>query len=278
MPSAAALSKASPRLPIEAVRLSRATVSVNRTDVYQAGKIPDMIVISERPAEVADRAIPRHWEGDLILGSNCRSAIATSVERQTRFVMLFHLPDDHGAIAVRDGLLATITTLPERLRKTLTWNQGTELAQHKRISMATKMAIYLCDPHSPRQCGPNENADGLRQYFPRSTDHAKPSAAAPPPKPCSDCYSTRKNQVLRQRLNSPFLCGSFIACLWGGTLQVRRRRPSCRKTSPIQSVTPRKLALSITARMSSSGSIIVPVLNRCVGSSRSFLTHDRSGR
>jgi IS30 family transposase len=136
------------------------------------GRIPDMVNIAQRPAEVADRAVPGHWEGDLIMGSKAScSAIGTLVERSSRFVVLLHLPDGFGAAAVQAAMLEAISRLPEQLRKTLTWDQGKEMANHVQIAAATDMSIYFCDPHSPWQRGSNENANGLlRQYFPKGTD------------------------------------------------------------------------------------------------------------
>jgi transposase, IS30 family len=137
----------------------------------QASRIAGMVNISQRPAEADDRAVPGHWEGDLIVGAASRSAIGTLVERASRFVMLLHLPEGHGADAVQEAMVVAMSTLPATLRRTLAWDQGTEMANHAQIAEALELDIYFCDPHSPWQRGTNENTNGLlRQYFPKGTD------------------------------------------------------------------------------------------------------------
>jgi IS30 family transposase len=178
---------------VACLRTGRA-LRVPRARTRGRGKqfISPEIMISERPAQVEDRAVPGHWEGDLILGLGS-SAIGTLVERTTRFTMLLHLPRmtghgqprikngpalaGHGAEAVRDAIAASITTLPDQLRQSLTWDQGAEMAQHAQLRIDVGLAIYFCDPHSPWQRGTNENTNGLlRQYFPKGTDLSKHSA------------------------------------------------------------------------------------------------------
>ena len=158
------------RRPRELTRADRARRAQDGRERFK-----DMVMISERPPEVADRAIPGHWEGDLITGKENKSAIGTLVERATRFTMLLHLPDigpgSHGATAVEKAMIEAMTTLPEFLRLSVTWDQGIEMANHLRIAAATDLNIYFCDPASPWQRGTNENTNGLlRQYFPKGTD------------------------------------------------------------------------------------------------------------
>jgi IS30 family transposase len=165
-----------------ALRVPRA-----RSRQRASGHVTPEVMISERPAEVEDRAIPGHWEGDLIIGTS-RSAIGTLVERTTRFTLLLHLPRmegygleppvkngpalaGYGAEAMRDAITARISTLPEQLRRSLTWDRGKELSQHAQLKIDTGLDVYFADPHSPWQRGTNENTNGLlRQYFPKGTD------------------------------------------------------------------------------------------------------------
>jgi IS30 family transposase len=176
------------------LRTGRALRRPRRRPGQRRNQIPDMINIAERPAEADDRAVPGHWEGDLILGKNNLSAIGTLVERTTGYTMLVHLPDGYKAEQVRDALTEKIKTIPEILRASLTWDQGIEMHQ-KEVSVAADIDIYFCDPHSPWQRGTSENTNGLlRQYFPKGTDLTVHSAID------LDWVATELNDRPRKRL------------------------------------------------------------------------------
>jgi transposase, IS30 family len=160
------------------LRTGRALRKPRRKEGARRGQIPGMVNISERPAEAADRAVPGHWEGDLLMGAAGKSAIGTLVERTTRFTMLVPLPGGHDATAVAGALPPVIAGLPDALRRSLTWDQGREMMLHRQIAVAADCEIYFCDPHSPWQRGSNENTNGLlRQYFPKGTSLAGHSPA-----------------------------------------------------------------------------------------------------
>jgi IS30 family transposase len=160
-----------------------------------AGPVRDKVMISERPAEAADRAVPGHWEGDLIIGANNASAIGTLVERTTRYTLLLHLPAGRGATAVEQAMRQAIGALPGRLFRSITWDQGSEMARHADFTIATGIPVYFCDPHAPWQRGSNENTNGLlRQYLPKSTDlsvHSAQDLAA-----IAESLNTRPRQTL----------------------------------------------------------------------------------
>lgn len=163
---------------VKALRTGRTHRQPRRQTPSRQGQMPDMVLIKDRPAEVADRAVPGHWEGDLIIGKTGGSPIGTLIERQSRYVMLLNLPEGRGAEPVRVALAAKIGELPAQLRRSVTWDRGKEMAEHVQFSIDTGVQVYFCDPHSPWQRGSNENVNGLlRQYFPKGTDLSAHSAA-----------------------------------------------------------------------------------------------------
>jgi IS30 family transposase len=177
------------------LRTGRAMRRACRQPAQRRNRIPDMINISQRPAQADDRAVPGHWEGDLIIGKGNQTAIGTLVKRTTGYTMLVHLPDGYKPEQVRDALAAKIQTLPDILRASLTWDQGPEMRDWQQVSVAADIDIFFCDPHAPWQRGTCENTNGLlRQYFPKGTDLSVHSAMD------LDWVATELNDRPRKRL------------------------------------------------------------------------------
>jgi IS30 family transposase len=192
---------------VAAVRCGRARRRRPRMGNHTGrARIPGIISISERPAEAADRAVPGHWEGDLIIGMNGKSQVATLAERASRFCLIIALPGGRSADAVADALADRIRTLPQALRRTLTWDRGTEMASHARFTITTGVHVYFADPHSPWQRGTNENTNGLiRYYLPKSTDlsvHSQASLDA-----IADKLNTRPRRTLAYATPAEALAG-----------------------------------------------------------------------
>jgi transposase, IS30 family len=161
------------------LRTGRALRHPGRKTGQRKNRIPDMVNISQRPAEAKDRAVPGHWEGDLLIGRRNATAIATLVERTTGYAMLVPLPEGYKPEQVAPALARKVQTLPEALRRSLTWDQGPEMRDWKQIQVDSRIEVYFCDPHAPWQRGTNENTNGLlRQYFPKGTDFSGVSEAA----------------------------------------------------------------------------------------------------
>jgi IS30 family transposase len=177
------------------LRTGRALRQPGRKAGQRKNRIPDMINISQRPPEAADRAVPGHWEGDLLIGKRNATAIATLVERSTGYAMLVALPEGYRPEQVAPALAKKVRTLPEALRRTLTWDQGPEMRDWQQVRVDAGIEVYFCDPHAPWQRGTNENTNGLlRQYFPKGTDFSGVTEAA------LDAVADELNDRPRKRL------------------------------------------------------------------------------
>ena len=228
-----------------------------RTEHSGAGRLRNMVLISDRPPEVEDRAVPGHWEGDLIIGKGGRSAIGTLVERSSRYVMLLHLPHGRTAEDVRAALTRQVSKLPAELRRTLTWDQGKEMAEHVRFSTDTNMEVYFCDPHSPWQRGSNENTNGLlRQYFPSKADLSLHSAAH------LNAVARELNNRPRQTLELDETIRSVLAGLLRRSVEDKQCWADCRQLRGAENVRDRFKFLWFAFRSKEGGGIRRPPLER----------------